>query len=94
MRRMPRTTHADAIIEYMRRSGLVAQSVEAAIELLPRWEKRLRERGIEVVPRYPGQGPARAENELNLLIRQGAMVRDPAIEHQLRNLTRVRPHKP
>ncbi len=84
----------DAIIEYMRRSGLVAQSVDAAMEQLPRWERHLRERGIEVAPRYPGQGPARAENELNLLIRQGSSARDQAIEHQLRNLTRVRPPKP
>ncbi len=47
-----------------------------------------------LLPRYPGQGPARAENELNLLMRQGSRVREAAIEHQLRNLTGVRPPKP
>jgi hypothetical protein len=84
----------DAIVEYMRRSGLVPQSIEAALPDLPRWEKRLREMGIDAAPRLPGQGPARAENELNLLIRQAARVRDAAIEHRLRNLTGVRPPKP
>ncbi len=66
-----------AIVEYMRRSGLVAQSIEAALPELPRWEGRLRKKGIEAAPRYPGQGPARAENELNLLIRQ-SRARDAA----------------
>ena len=83
-----------AIVECMRRSGLVSQSIEAALPELPRREKRMRERGIEAAPRYPGQGPARAENELNLLIRLGSRVRDAAIEHQLRNLTGARPPKP
>jgi hypothetical protein len=83
-----------AIVEYMRRAGLVPQSIEAALPELPRWEGRLRKRGIEAAPRYPGQGPVRAENELNLLIRQGSRVRDATIEHQLRNLTGVRPPKP
>ena len=77
----------------LRRSGWVAQSVEAVVPELPRWEKRLRERGFDTVPRYPGQRPARVENELNLLMRQAARVRDSAIERQLRNLTQVRPPK-
>ena len=60
-----------AIVEYVRRSGLVPQSIEAALPELPRWAKRMRERGIDAAPRYPGQGPARAENELNLLFGRG-----------------------
>lgn len=42
-----------AIVEYVRRSGLVSQSIEAALPELPRWEGRLRKRGIEAAPRYP-----------------------------------------
>ena len=84
----------DAIVEYMRRSAWVAQSIDAVLPELPRGGKRLRERGLDSVPRYPGQGPARAENELNLLMRQAARERDTTIEHQLRDMTQVRPPKP
>jgi hypothetical protein len=87
-------TMRDDIVAYMWRSGLVRQSVEAAMPLIPRWERYLRSVGIDAVPRRPGQGPARAENLLNLLIRQGSRVRDARIEHMLRNQTGVRPHKP
>lgn len=83
-----------AIIEYLRCSGLVAQSVQEALPHLPRWERQLRARGIHSVPRRPGHGPAFAENWLNLLIRQAAKVRDHDKEHELRELTRPRPPKP
>jgi hypothetical protein len=83
-----------AMIEYMRFSGLVAQSVQEALPHLPRWERQLRARGIHSVPQRPGQGPAYAENWLNLLIRQAAKVRDHDMEHELRELTRPRPPKP
>lgn len=84
----------DDIEAYMWRSGLVRQSVEAIRPLLPRAERWLRSLGVDAVPRRPGQGPARAENLVNLFIRQAAKVRDPQVEHMLRNLTGIRPFKP
>jgi hypothetical protein len=86
------------IVWYLRRSGWVAQSVEGVLPDLPRWEKRLRSRGVTAIPllgsRSWSPAEARAHNELNLLMRQAAKVRDPSMEHQLRNLTRIRPYKP
>jgi hypothetical protein len=72
----------------------VPQSVDAALPKLDRWERRLRSLGVDTVPGRPGQGPARAENMLNLVIRQSARMRDSQIEHALRNLTLIRPFKP
>ena len=78
----------------MWRSGLVRQSIEAIRPLLPRGERWLQSLGIDAVPRRPGQRPARAENLLNLFLRQAATVRDAEVEHGLRNLTGIRPFKP
>lgn len=88
----------DEIIHYLRRSGWVTQSVEAVLPELPRWERRLRSRGVVAIPQ-PGvrdysPAAARAHNEINLLMKQAASVRDADSEHRLRNLTRVRPYKP
>ena len=88
------TNMSDDIEAYMWRSGLVRQSVETIRPLLPRAERWLRSHGVGAVPRRPGQGPARAENLLNLFIRQVAQVRDSQVEHALRNLTGIRPFKP
>jgi hypothetical protein len=87
----------EAIIEYLRRSGWVPQSVEAVLPNVPRWERQLRVRGIDAIPRLgvpaPSAAEARAHNELNLLMRQASQHRDAALEHHLRNLTGVRPYK-
>jgi len=87
----------DDIIWYLRRSGWVPQSVEAVRPDLPRWVRRLRSRGVTAVPALPSHGwsseNSRAHNELNLLMRQAAIVRDAALEHELRNLTGTRPYK-
>jgi hypothetical protein len=87
----------DDIVRYLWRSGWVRQSVERVLPDLPRWERHLRSRGITAIPPLPSRSSASAEsrhhNELSLLMRQGSMVRDPTIEHQLRNLTGTRPYK-
>lgn len=88
------TSMSDDIEAYAWRSGLVRQSVEALRPLLPRAERWLRSMGVQAVPSRPGQGPARAENLVNLFIRQAAAVRDSQGEHALRNLTGIRPFKP
>jgi hypothetical protein len=87
----------DDIVAYVWRQGLVRQSVEHLLPEMPRWEQFLRGHGVTEIPRRGRPwSPARsfAENLLNLLIRQSAIDRDPALEHQLRNLTGVRPYKP
>jgi len=40
----------EEIVQYLYRSGWVTQSVEAERRDLPRWEGRLRTRGIHTVP--------------------------------------------
>jgi len=86
------------IVHYLRRSGWVAQSVAAVNDELPRWEIRLRSLGINEIPKLPSRSwsgaESRAHNHLNLLMRQAARERDAALEHNLRNLTAVRPYKP
>jgi hypothetical protein len=87
----------DEIIHYLRRAGWVTQSVEAVLPELPRWERRLRSRGVLAIPelgvRDYSPAAARAHNEINLLMKQASGVRDAESEHALRNLTRVRPSK-
>ena len=88
----------DDIVNYMRRSGLAPQSVEAVRPDLPRWETQLRSWGVTAIPRLPSRSwshaESRAHNLLNLLIRQGSLERDKSFEHYLRNLSpEVRPYK-
>lgn len=88
-----------AIVEYLQRSGCVPQSIERIRPELPRWERRLRARGVSEIPLLESRAwtspvSARAHNELALLIRQASLARESAVEHQLRNLTGVRPYKP
>jgi len=86
------------IERYLWRSGWVRQSVERVLRDLPRWERHLRSRGITEIPHRGSRSwsptKSRADNELNLLMRQAARDRDASIEHQLRNLTRIRQPKP
>jgi len=86
------------IIEYLRRSGWVTQSVDAVLPEIPRWERQLRSRGVTAIPRLGVRSwsavEARAHNEINLLMRQASRQRDPTFEHRLRNLTGIRRYKP
>jgi hypothetical protein len=89
----------EAIVHNLHRSGWVAQAVQAVLPELPRWERRLRDRGIMYVSHRFRHGPGhglspKLFNELNLLMGQASTIRDPSLEHQLRNLTGVRPFKP
>lgn len=87
----------DDIVRYLRRSGWVTQSVEAVLPDLPRWERHLRSRGITKVPQLGARtwspAEARADNLLNLLMKQASRERDATATHQLRNLTGTRPYK-
>jgi hypothetical protein len=53
----------------------------------------MHEQGLSEIPTSPLTGDARAVSLLSLLIRQGSDERDSGIEHDLRNLTRIRPYK-
>jgi hypothetical protein len=86
-------TDEQRIEQYLVRSGLSPQSVEALRPDFPRWIRRLRERGVDQVPSSPLTADGLASNELLLLIKQGSKDRDSNIEHELRNLTRVRRYK-
>jgi hypothetical protein len=92
-RNIARMTDVEAIKAWLLRSGWVAQSVDAVMEELPRWVQYLRSKGVTQIPDSPLTGSAEANNWLSLLARQSSDVRDSAIEHELRNLTGIRPYK-
>jgi len=78
------------------RPSLAEQSMVELRKDFPRWRHRLALQGIDVVPTpiSPDPGDARAINAMSLLVRQASRERDAGVEHNLRNLTRVRAYKP
>jgi hypothetical protein len=78
------------------RSGLVAQSLDALRPSFPRWVGRLQALGVTNIPTSALSSDAQAVNLLSQFIRQAAPAayRDHAVEHNLRNLTGIRPPKP
>ena len=86
------------IIERLRRSGWVQESVQKVIAELPHWERRLRSSGVIVTPRVPSRDwspvNSRAHNEVVMPMRQANVDRNGSREHEHRNLTGVRPYKP
>ena len=75
------------------RSGLAPQSVEALRPEFPRWIRHLCRNGVVEIPDSPLTADGHASNLLSLLIRQGSDIRDSAVEHNLRDMTRTRPYK-
>jgi hypothetical protein len=90
----------DQIVDFLRRSGCVPQSVEALSPKLDRWERHLRLRGVDCIPQLGAKSECsptetcRAHNEMSLLMQQAASQRKSTSEHELRNLTGIRPYKP
>jgi hypothetical protein len=84
------------IDRYCRQSGLVAQSLDVVRPDFGRWVRELRRRGVTSIPPVRSKRPedALASNILILLIKQSMHQRNAAVEHELRNLVRVRPYKP
>jgi hypothetical protein len=84
----------DDFVLFLRLSGCVQQSIDRVLPDLERWRRRLLALGFTAVP-GPGDGPGSADDErarlhLTLLMLQAASPRNQAIEHPLRDLTRVR----
>jgi hypothetical protein len=79
----------DDLVRWLYRNGLMAQSVERCKPLFPRWRRFLEENEVSSI----NPAGAHCSNLLNLLVRQAADVRIPAIEHNLRDLARIRPYK-
>lgn len=75
---------------------MAAQSVVSLRPRFPRWIRHLESQGITTWPDPYSFRPydSHAMNVIVQLIREGSAERDPAIEHNLRNMTGVRPWKP
>jgi len=75
-------------------SAFIPQSIEEVRPAFPRWRRRLRELGITNIPPMHSQRPADAYaiTHLTLLALQSCRTRHKDIEHNLRNLTLIRPH--
>ena len=92
----PDALSENEIERWLFQSGLCVQSVEALRPALPRWRRQLLERGVLHIPRTPWSTDGcdtLASNMLSLLVRQAALERNAAIEHNLRDLVGVRPYK-
>jgi hypothetical protein len=63
--------------------------------MFPRWRRQLEAHGWTEIPELHTQVPGEFEviNFLTLLALQASTARVPATEHNLRNLTGVRPYK-
>jgi hypothetical protein len=85
----------DEIRHWLLLSGFSVLSLAAVEPDLPRWERFLREREVSRIPSLRSADPhdAYATNLLCVLATQARPIRDSAREHELRNLTRLRPWK-
>jgi hypothetical protein len=86
-------TEVECIESYAIRSGLAPQSVEELRLKFPRMVRYMHEQGVTQIPVSPLTADARASSLLSLIIRQASKERNASIEHDLRNLTRIRPYK-
>lgn len=86
----------EALDNFLLMSAHTWPSVEALRPEYARWRRWLESEGFDEVPPLRTQDPKGADaiNHLCLLAKQASKNRDdPAGEHHLRNLTRVRPWK-
>jgi hypothetical protein len=80
----------ERIESWLLASGLTAPSLAELRPQYPRWIARLREWGVDPIPAALTDD---GSNLLLLLVRQAMPERNPSLEHDLRNLTGVRPYK-
>lgn len=86
------------MVRFMLQSAWTWLSIQRVWDDLPRWERRLRGRGVTIVAPL-GQAVwsherSKGHNEMVLLMMQSRMERDSAAEHHQRNLTAARAYKP
>jgi hypothetical protein len=88
-------TDEDRIELFALRSAHVAQSVAALRPDFPRWVRQLRAQGIDQIPTSPWDPNAdpRAVNLLCTFLAQKSSVQTSTQKHELRNISRIRPHK-
>ena len=86
-------TDVERIERYALLSGFTGPSLEEARPEFPRMASFMHKQGIQQIPDSPFTADARVSSMLILLLRQASKVRDASIEHDLRNLTRIRPWK-
>lgn len=91
----------DNLASFCVNSGLVAQSMEEAERVFPRWRSRLRKLGIDPgdIPAHPlvatTPAQARAATLVTQFILQHRKSRaNQATAHDVRNVTGIRPLKP
>jgi hypothetical protein len=94
----PRPALRDQMVHFMLQSAWTWLSIQSVWDDLPRWERRLRSRGVTFVsplgqPVWSHER-SKGHNEMVLLMMQSQMERDAAAEHHQRNLTGARPYKP
>ncbi|MHB1739765.1 MAG: hypothetical protein ACYCXA_09875 [Actinomycetes bacterium] len=80
---------------FLRFSAFTEPSLRRARPHYPRLLERLRALGVTRIPEPWSQTPedARAANLICLMIKQGSPERNSAQEHDLRNITGIRPAK-
>jgi hypothetical protein len=83
----------ERIERYALLSGFTGPSLDEARREFPRMASFMHRQGIHQIPDSPFTADARTSSMLILLLRQASKVRDASIEHDLRNLTGIRPWK-
>jgi len=82
----------ERIERYALLSSFAGPSLDEARPEFPRIASFMHKQGIQQIPDSPFTADARASS-MSLLLRQASKVRDASIEHDLRNLTGIRPWK-
>jgi hypothetical protein len=83
-------TDVEAIELYALHSGFTMLAILELRPELARIARQMHERGVTRIPSHLWTADGQASNLLILLLRQASKVRNPKIEHDLRNLTGIR----
>jgi len=83
-------TDVEAIESYALHSGFTRPAILELQSKLARIARQMHKQGVTRIPSHPWTADWQASNLLILLLRQASKVRNPKIEHDLRNLTGIR----
>lgn len=89
------SVNESALERFLTFSGFTESALRLARPKYGRWLRQLAGRGVSRIPGPGAQAPedAYASNLICLMIKQGSPERTATGEHELRNLTEVRPFK-